>query len=102
MPLLPAHAVVVIDDDAYPALQPHTAGCDDPPAHTLPAPQLVVEHVADVKTQALDVVAVDAQPEGHEHAILWAPLPVQLEPAPHATHVAVLPAHAVVVVDVDT
>lgn len=35
--------------------------------HTLPAPQLVVEHVPDAALQALDVAAVDAHPGEQEH-----------------------------------
>ncbi len=79
----------------------HANGCADPPAHTLPAEQPVVEHVAEVATHALDVGAVDAQPGEHEHAIACAPFPVQLWPTPQAMHVAVVPAHAVVVFEAD-
>ena len=100
-PLLPAHAVVVIDDDEYPALQVHVAGCAEPPAHTLPASQPVVEQVADVVTQALDVGTVEAHPGEQVHAAAWAPLPVQLKPAPHARHVLLPPEHADVAVEVD-
>ena len=96
---LPAQATVVVDDDEYPALQVHGAGCAEPPAHTLPASQPVVEHVADVVTQALDVGTVEAHPGEHVHAAAWAPLPVQLKPAPHARHVPLLPEHAFVASD---
>ena len=99
--VVPAHAVVVLEDDAYPALQLQVPGCDAPPAQTLPAEQLVVTHVPEVVTQAPDVVAVEAHPGEHVHSCAWALPPVQLRPAPHARQVLVLPEHAVVVVDVD-
>ena len=67
VPLVPAHAVVFDDIEEYPGLQLQGSGCDAPPAHTLPAEQPVVEHVDEVMTHALEVVAGEAKPGEHEH-----------------------------------
>ena len=99
--MLPPHAVVVGDVDAYPELQVQSAGCAEPPAHTLPTPHPAVRQVEDVVTHALDVVAVDAYPGEQEHAVGWAPFSLQNKPDPHAVHVPVTPAQPIVVVDVD-
>jgi hypothetical protein len=54
-----------------------------------------------VVTQALDVVAVEAYPGLHEQSTGWAPFPAQLEPAPHARHAPVFPAHALAMIAVE-
>jgi hypothetical protein len=41
-------------------LHVHTAGCADPPAHTLPAVQPAVMQVAEIVTHAADDVDVEA------------------------------------------
>jgi hypothetical protein len=60
VPVTPAHAVVVVDEETYPGLQEQIAGCAAPPAHTLPAPHPDAVHVAVVAAQALELVAVEA------------------------------------------
>lgn len=70
------------------------AGCADPPAHTLPAPQPVAEQlVAFVTAQACEDVSVEANPAAHEHAAGTAAAPAHAYPAPHTAHVAEDPLH---------
>ncbi len=76
----PAHAVDDVDVEAYPGVQEHATGCDDPPSHKLPAGQLA--QVAAVPVQDKEVVDVLVQPGEHSHAT--EPL-ANWYPAVHAT-----------------
>ena len=85
----------------YPAAHVQSVGCAAAPAHELPA--VHIKQLPVVPEQAVDVVDVEAYPAAQVHAAGCAELPVHTFPAPQpvARQVPLLPAHAVVVIDVD-